>query len=163
MREEILVGIFGFLQLSLKDSDYEIVKGKVKPNKHDSLNELDIKYIYNWFADRTSGLPLESHVNTVNTMVSKLLNKDAKVNNFYMGLHLGIYWIETYGSGFDKNLMLSKMYRLIDETKNHINIETAKNSYRVADNLWRQANEKAQLSDEVRDAKFKRLFSKARS
>jgi hypothetical protein len=101
MRDEILVGIFGFMQLAFRDSGYKIAGGKMVLDKRASMNEKDMQSVYNWVADKTKRLPLEAHASKINEMTAKLLNKDAKVNNYYMALHLVSLWVEKHGNGLE--------------------------------------------------------------
>ena len=157
MKDELTVGIFGFMQLALKDSGYRVVNGKLRI-KRPSLNEENIQAVYNFFAEKTKGMDLKSNADRVNQRVNKLVNKDATVNNFYMALHLAVSWLEQYGDALERSLYMPKVMRLIDETKKYITPEVAKYSFRVADNLIRQYEGRAQLADEVRDAKFRKIL-----
>ena len=163
---EYLAGVFGFLQLSMKDVGLIGDKGVcTKRKKHMKPSEQDGIAIYNWIGEQIK------HVEQVNLRklgavtdkrVGKLLNEHKVVNNFLLGLLLLRAYLDEVAPKNEQLMVLPKVNRLIDVVDGAIsdeefNADIKRTTSRTADNLFRQAVGKCQIADDCRDARFKRI------
>ena len=166
-----LVGVFGYLQLAMMDVGLINEKG-IPPKKRKKLmpSEQDALAIYDWVSDQISqfsSAELRARAKRMDNAVKKLLNDHKIVNNFLLGLLLLRHLVDD-GRKDWQILMGSKINRLVDVVDGAISdeefsAEIKRTTSRTADNLYRQFTGKAQLSDEVRDAKFKKILGGKRN
>lgn len=167
-KTEYFAGCFGFLQLSMQDVDlldkYGVpIKKKLLPTEADALA------VYKWLSDQIKDVPareLRKMASVTDERVGKLINEDKTVNNFLLGLLLLRAYLDEEAPKHEQLMVLPKIHRLIDLVDSAVSDEEfdadiKKATARVADNLFRQAVGKLQLSDEVRDAKFKRILGRS--
>ena len=165
-RLNYLVGIFGFFQLSMIDVKLLSPKG-VPPKKRNklSMHEHDALAIYDWVGEQLKGYStsnLKPKAVIMDTAVKKL-NNDAKyVNNYLLALLLLRAYMDEQGSKMEQVVISPKIDRLVDLVDSAVSdeeftVEIKKTTARVADNLYRQYVGLCQLSDQVRDARFKKL------
>ena len=162
---EFIVGIFGFLQLSMQDVGLLDKKGRPVKKKKPLPSERDAIFIYDWVAGHLKNLPIEHlrpKARVMDEAVTKLLNDHTVVNNFLLGLLLLRAMVDD-GSKSTQILIGSKINRLVDVVDDAISDEEfsadiKRTTARTADNLYRQFTGRLQLSDEVREARFKRII-----
>ena len=165
-RLDFLVGIFGFFQLAMIDVKLLNEKGnppkkrnKLKPSEQDALK------IYDWVGDQLHQFEtyeLRPRAKRMDDAVKKLLNEHKVVNNYLLALLLLRSYIDSASTTAERILMSPKINRLVDVVDGAVSDEEfsadiKRTTWRTADNLFRQYVGKAQLSDEVRDAQFKRI------
>ena len=165
-RLDYLVGIFGFLQLSMKDVNLLDDKGR-GPKKRNKLkmSEQDALKIYDWVGEQLHSFEtyeLRPRAQRMDRAVKKLNNGHKTVNNFLLALMLLRSYMDSEAPLMESILMSGKINRLIDVVDGAVsdeefNVEIKKTTWRTADNLYRQYAELPMLSDEVRDAKYKRI------
>lgn len=158
----LFAGVYGFMQLEMRSTELLLSNGKwYKRKSHMSESERDAVFIYEWIEDQLRQYniaEIQLNARVIDNMVKKLVNEDKFVNNFLLGVYLLRNYVDDYGSKMDHILLLPKIHRLmffLDEQKFDMKIRKA--TSRVANNIFRQWAGKPQLSDEVRDAVFKRI------
>ena len=165
-RLEYLVGVYGFLQLSmidveLLDKNGYLVKKKLLPTEQDAI------YIYGWLEDRFKELrksEVASMARETDKKVRKLISDHTVVNNFLLSIMLLREYLDNEAPKNEQILLGGKVNRLVDLVDGAIsddefNADIKRTTARTANNIYRQAMGMAQLSDEVRDAhnKFRRV------
>ena len=165
-RIDYLVGVFGFLQLSMKDVGLLNAQG-VGPKKRKKLkmSEQDALAIYDWVGEQLQRFTTEQlrpRAQRMDKAVTKLNNDHKVVNNFLLSLMLLRHYMDTDASLVESILMTPKINRLVDVVDSAISDEEfsadiKRTTARTADNLYRQYAGMAMLSDEVRDLKYKRI------
>jgi len=161
-----LVGIFGYLQLSMKDVGLLTEQGTPAKKKHLKPSEQDGLAIYKWVGEQLRHLPAEKLrplARITDERVNKLLNDHKVVNNFLLGLLLLREYLDNNAPKNEQLMILPKVNRLVDVVDGAISdeefsVEIKRTTWRTADNIYRQAVGKAQLCDEVRDLKAKRFI-----
>ena len=154
------VGVFGFLQLSMQDVGLLDKQGVPIKKKKMTLHETDAVYIYSWLSDSLKDVnvgKLRELAKETDKRVSKLISEHAVVNNFLLSILLLHHYIDNDATKNEQLLLAPKIYRvmeLLDKavTDEEIDDSIRKTTHRTADNIYRQATNKAQLSDDVRDA-----------
>ena len=163
---EYLAGIFGFLQLSMKDVGLIGEHGKcTKKKQHMKPSEQDGIAIYDWVGEQIKHIEqhkLRKLAAVTDKRVGKLLNDHKVVNNFLLGLLLLRGYLDDLAPKNEQLMILPKVNRLIDVVDGAIsdeefNADIKRTTSRTADNLFRQAIGKCQIADDCRDARFKRI------
>ena len=163
-RLSFLVGVYGFMQLSMIDVGLLSKKGVPLKCKKPLPSEVDAVAIYNWLSDQLKDVgvgKLRSLAVDMDTAVSKLFNDHKVVNNFLLSLLLLRAYVDD-STKMEQILLSGKINRLIDVVDGAVSDEEfdvtiKKTTSRTADNLYRQYIGKPQLTDEVRNAYFKRI------
>lgn len=162
---EIILSIYGRMQMELVAIELvDDLTGKPKPAKKLNLNEQDGLHIYKYLFSKIEYLTVdqvEKYSQRTNDILKKLLNdKEAPVNNYLMSMMLYRNYLQDIAPKAEQIMLLPKVERSIqlfetfesDEYK-----QIRKNTGRATDNIWRTFIGRPQLSDEVRDARFKRI------
>jgi len=156
-----IVGVYGRLQIELIEMNLINENGSPKKRKELKRTDpvlLDGLYIYDSLANRVANLStdeINSFANVTNEKVHKLFNENYQINNYILAMMLYRNFLQDFGTTFEKNLLLNKTIRNIDAfTESISDKDLVKHTHRVADNLWRQFNGKAQLDDEIRNKLF---------
>jgi len=164
-----LSGIYGFLQLSMRDVGLLLENGVwYKKRKHMTEAETNAIYLYEWVEDQLRSLPvhvIRKKSGEVDRMVKKLNNDNRYVNNFMLGVYMMREYIENACGKFEQDLILPKVNRIINTLDEEVmggrfDPQIKKTTARVANNIYRQWAGLPQLSDQVRDAKFKRILKR---
>jgi len=164
---EFFVGVYGFMQLSMMDVGLLDDRGVVKKTKGLSPTEQDGVAIYRWVSDQIRHVPAEKLkplAAKTDARVRKLLNEHTKVNNYLLSVLL----LRAYVDDADKATQIlvgSKINRVIESldaavTSEEFDALIRRTTARTADNIYRQFIGRPQLSDEVREARFKRIKGK---
>ena len=163
---EYLVGIYGFMQLSMQDVGLLDQKGQVIKLKKPTMSEQDGIALYKWLGEQlkdVNAFKLREMAKLTDARVGKLISDHKVVNNFLLSIMLLREYVDEQGSGFEQNLLLPKISRLIElvdgaVSDDDFDVDIKRTTARTANNIYRQFAGKAQLSDEVRDAhnKFRR-------
>ena len=161
-RESYLVGVYGFLQLSMKDVGLLDTRG-VPIKKKMNMNEQDGIAIYNWVADEIKSVPLH-HLRELgketDKRVSKLISDHTIVNNFLLAIMLLREYVDNDATRPEQLLLSPKINRLIELVDSAVSDDDfdaniKRTTARTANNIYRQMMGLPQLSDEVRDANIK--------
>ncbi len=160
------VGVFGFMQLSM--TDVGLLKDGMICKKRSELTmgEADAVAIYNWVGDYLksySVTELRKMARETDEKVKKLLNEHQVVNNFLLSIMLLREYIDDYGTKAEQILMLGKIDRLMDVVDGAVSdddfdSDIKRTTARTANNIYRQFAGKCQLSDDVRNAYFKKVI-----
>jgi hypothetical protein len=161
---DYLCGIYGFLQLSMRDVGLVDAGGHVMKRKKRKASESDGVALYEWVSDQLKHIPVHSlrkRASIMDARVKKLFNDNKTVNNFLLGMLLLRLLIDDSGR-MEQLMILPKINRvinLVDEaiSDEEFSVDIKRTTARVADNLYRQYTGRAQLTDEIRNAKFKRI------
>lgn len=173
----LMIGLYGRFQIEMIDLDMINSDGSVKSKMRKyyeqdgetrwrplGLHEVRAIEIYKWIREQMKNISeeeLNKKAEYTNEVAHKIINEAREVNNFLLALLMFQMYVDQDGA---KDLQF-KMNPKIDElvayfqsfdTEEHKAIRKA--TYRCADNMFRVFTDRPQLSDEVRDAKFKRLF-----
>lgn len=159
------VGIYGFMQLSMIDVGLLDNQGFPIKKKKPTQTEQDAIWLYNWVSDKLRELntaQLRSLGAETDKRVQKLISDHSVVNNYLLSIYLFREYVDNDADKFEQGLLRPKIDRIInllDEavTDEEFDADIRRTTARTADNIYRQITERPQLSDEVRDAKFKRI------
>jgi len=157
-----LVGIYGYLQLSMLDVGLLTEQGQVIKAKH-NMSEQDALYIYKWVGEHLLDVDkdkLRRLAQETDKKVSKLLNDHKEVNNFLLAILLLREYLDNHGSKVEQLMILPKVNRLVDVVDGAVSDEAfnpmiKRTTARTANNIYRQHVGRPQLSDEVWGARFK--------
>ena len=159
-----IVGIYGYLQLSMQDVGLLDERGVQFKGKY-NMSETDALFIYNWVGESLKDIQadkLRKLAQETDARVDKLLNDHKEVNNFLLGILLLRDYLDNHGSKIDQLMVLPKVNRLVDVVDGAVSDETfnpmiKRTTARTANNIYRQWAGKPQLSDEVWSARFKNI------
>lgn len=166
LKYEILLSIYGRMQeemvaIGLVDNK----TGRVLKVKKKNINEEDGVKIYEHIFSQINHLSVEQvgeYAQKTNDILNILLNdKEAPINNYLLAMILYRNYLEEFANGYEKTLMEGKVRRSIELFESFTTQEykdIRKNTARAADNIYRVFTGRLQLSDEVRDARFKRII-----
>ncbi len=163
-RDEYLVGVYGMLQLAMQDVDLLDKHGRPYTKKRKSPTETDALFLYWWVGEEIRDVStgeLRRMAKVTDNNVAKLLNKHTVVNNFLLGVMMLRLLVDDSGK-YEQTLLGGKINRVIDMadkavSEDEFSPQIKRETARTSDNLYRIYTERPQLSDEVRDAKFKRI------
>lgn len=158
-----LVGVFGFMQLSMMDVGLVDEGGFPIKKKRPTMSEVDGIKLYEWVSDQIKAIDrvkLRALGREVDQKVSKLISDHTVVNNFLLSIMLLREYVDNSAPKNEQILLTPKINRLVDLVDSAVSDEEfdrdiKRTTYRTANNIYRQFAGKAQLSDEVRDAKNK--------
>lgn len=160
-----IVGIWGRMQLAMKETGLVVDGGvAIKPYKHMDRTDREAIEIYNILDTylRSNKIFIDEIVErsrVTDNIVKKLINDHKRVNNQLLAMFLYQEYLLEFGSHGAKTVTLPKVKRQIEDFP--LTTEELKTTWkytgRIADNMWRQFTGKAQLSDEVRDLRAKRI------
>lgn len=161
---KFLAGLYGFMQLELKDSKLVNKDGAPKPTKNMSLLESDGIAIYKYLSGRVKHLDvrqIREYAEYTNAVTKKLINEEKLVNNYLLALMLYRSYLDELAPRDEQILMLAKVGRSIQHyelIKGKKYSKIRKTTSRCADNIWRVFTGRAQLGDDVRDLLAKRYL-----
>lgn len=160
----LFVSIYGFFQLEMREVGLLDKQGRPTKDRKRPLDETESIDLYNEISQKVKNIPegeLKRLAGKVNEVVkNQLVNNKGKINNYLMALMLYRNWLDEIGSIFEQNRFLAKVNRQIaiyEKLEGSNYAEIRKESYRVADNLYRIWTDKPQLDDELRDLRAKRF------
>ncbi len=163
-RLDYLVGVFGFLQISMKDVKLLDDKGRTPKKRNKMLmSEQDALAIYEWVGEQLNGFEtheLRPKARRMDEAVKKLNNTHQTVNNFLLALMLLRAYIDNEATVMEQVLISPKINRLIEVVDGAVSDEVftpeiKRTTWRTSDNLYRQYAGLIMLGDEVRDLKMK--------
>jgi len=163
MQVDYLVGVYGFLQLSMQDVGLLNAKGQPIKGKR-NMGELDALAIYHWVGDKIKhidGHTLRKKGAFIDGMVKNLLNKHTVVNNFLLAVLMLREYVDEDGTHTEKILLSAKINRLVDVVDSAVSdeafdVDIKRTTSRTAKNIYRQFKGRGQLSDEYMDNRFRR-------
>ncbi len=163
-----LVGVYGFAQLALKDVGLLNERGRLaKKKKFLNASEQDAIWMYDWVGEQIKHIgevELRKRGNIVDTKVKKLLNGHQEVNNYLLSVFLLRHYVDD-GTMMEKILLGNKIDRMVDVVDSAVsdddfNPAIKRTTARTSMNIYRQFIGRPQLSDEVLDAKYKKIRRK---
>ena len=162
-RLDYLVGVFGFMQLSLVDLKLLNEKG-IAPKKRNkmSADDQDTLKIYDWVCDELrqfSSVGLKPRARIMDQRVKKLINNHTVVNNYLLSLYLLRQYIDHDATVMEACVIGPKINRMVDVIDKSViegDFDPAikRATWRTAKNLYSQYIGWVMLSDEAFDNKF---------
>lgn len=162
---EFIAGIFGRSQLEMIAVGLLNDDGSPKKEKRKEPHHEDAIKIYDHLSEKVKNIgaaKLNEMAEETNKVAKNLINDDTLINNYLLAMMLYRLYLQEEASGLEKNMMLPKVQRqlqIYEQLDGEEYQKIRRTTHRVADNIWRAWNGKAQLSDELRDvisSKFKR-------
>ena len=162
MNKKLLSAVYGILQVALDDAKLLDKYGRPdkKAIKQASIHSKDVIELYKWLSDKIQDVQphtLEQNALEFNKHAEKL-HDDYLLN---MTL-LGIFLLQNYIWDMDKfsqGVSQPKLDRIQKHFTYHVEKSVYKDSRIAANNLYRLYTNKLELTKEVREAKFKRVFN----
>lgn len=161
--EMLFVAIYGFQQLEMRAVDLVDDKGVPTKDQKRPLEELETIDLYNEVSKRLKHLnqpQVQATAKKVNDIVmNQLVNNQSKINNYLLALMLFREWLDLEGTTFERNRFAGKVGRQIaiyEALEGEKYKDIRKETYRVANNLFRVFIGKPQLDDDLRDLMAKR-------
>ena len=167
--EAFYVGVWGRLLLQLEKSGYlnrDLTARKFRLDDETgkkeklSLTEQDVLAIYMYIREKIKDVPqhkIDEYAILNNDYVQALINDEQQVSNTVLACAMYQSYLYDIAGIEERNKMQRKVESVIGGFGNK---ESAKYSARCGDNLYRQFVGKAQLSDEVRDARAAKFLKK---
>lgn len=161
---EFNVGIYGRMQLEMRELDLVDENGVPRPTKHMSAREQDAVAVYNHLSYKVRGIDskkLHELAQRTNDIAKSLVNEETLINNYLLAMMLMRSYLQDLAPKSEQIMVFPKINRMIDMYENLEGEEYAKirkTTFRVADNMWRVFTGKAQLSDEIRDLRAKKFI-----
>ena len=156
---EYLVGVYARLQLSLRERNLLNENGSPKKLKRVPPNETDTLNIYILLSEKIRNVT-KAQINLMaeetNKKVQNLVDQD-DVNNTLLAVYLIHLYLEDKDKDLFSNLILPKTRRLL--AYEGINPAIRRTTSRIADNIYRQFQDRPQVSNEIRDLRWKRVHS----
>lgn len=160
---KLMVCIYGMMQLELRAVDIVDDKGVPIKDKRRPLEEQESVDLYNEISYKLRALnqnQLKTTAQEVNKIVEgKLVNNKGKVNNYLLALMLYREYLDLIATTFERNRFMNKVgrqIRIYEELEGDEYKRTRRETYRVANNLFRIFIGRPQLDDDLRDKMMKR-------
>ena len=163
---KLYVGLYGFVQIEMREVGLLNEDASPKPTKHMNDIEKDGVAIYDHLCWKVKGLSVErlhEIAEFTNDIVRSLINEEQIINNYLLAMMLFRCYLDDEAPKYEQIKMLPKVNRSIrhyEQLEGEQYKKIARTTHRCADNMWRVFTGKAQLSDAVRDAKASKYLRK---